>query len=146
MRHQSVKMARQVWICVFICLVSQASASDYINYNSDDAFSNHGHMSDWTGWTGGPKPKCIDIPANLTLCQNIGYKSMRLPNLLDHDLLSEVTQQARSWVPLLGIHCHPDAKLFLCSLFTPVCLERTIWPCRSLCESVKNTRCSRHNL
>ncbi|ESO97466.1 hypothetical protein LOTGIDRAFT_73121, partial [Lottia gigantea] len=83
------------------------------------------------------RPKCIDIPSNLSLCQNIGYTRMRLPNLLDHDTLQEVTNQAGSWVPLLGIHCHPDTKLFLCSLFSPVCLDRPIFPCRSLCESVK---------
>ena len=25
-------------------------------------------------------------------------------------------------------------QLFLCSLFSPVCLERPIYPCRSLCQ------------
>lgn len=86
------------------------------------------------------QPKCIDIPKNLTLCQNIGYQQMRLPNLLDHDSINEVIQQSKSWISLLGVHCHPDTKLFLCSLFSPVCLERDreIFPCRSLCESVKN--------
>jgi len=28
-------------------------------------------------------------------------------------------------------------QVFLCSLFAPVCLERPVWPCRSLCEAVK---------
>ena len=84
-------------------------------------------------------PKCIDIPDNLTLCKKIGYKRMRLPNLLDHDSIQEVVQQAQSWNPLLGIRCHPDTQLFLCSLYTPVCLQqpRPIYPCRSLCEAVK---------
>jgi len=27
--------------------------------------------------------------------------------------------------------------VFLCSLFAPVCLDRPVWPCRSLCEAVK---------
>jgi secreted frizzled-related protein 5 len=40
-------------------------------------------------------------------------------------------------VPLLNIKCHSGTQLFLCSLFSPVCLERTIYPCRSLCEKVK---------
>ena len=88
-------------------------------------------------------PKCIDIPHNLTLCQNLRYNQMRLPNLLEHDTVREVTQQAKSWVPLVGIRCHPDTKLFLCSLFSPVCLDRPIWPCRSLCSAVK-TACERH--
>nr|KAG5694624.1 hypothetical protein BaRGS_014719 [Batillaria attramentaria] len=84
------------------------------------------------------RPKCVDIPANLTLCQDIGYDKMTLPNLLQHDSLSEVTQQARSWVPLVNLRCHPDTQVFLCSLFSPVCLDREIFPCRTLCESVRD--------
>ena len=61
---------------------------------------------------------------------------MRLPNLLDHDTMSEVSQQATSWLPLLNVQCHADSQLFLCSLFAPVCLERPIYPCRSLCNKV----------
>jgi secreted frizzled-related protein 5 len=80
---------------------------------------------------------CVPIPANLSLCHNIGYNKMRLPNLLDHDTMQEVSQQATSWVPLYNIKCHPDTQLFLCSLFAPVCLERPIYPCRSLCQKVK---------
>jgi len=77
------------------------------------------------------------------LCKNIGYTQMRIPNLLEHDTLAETTSQAKSWVPLLGIQCHPDTKLFLCSLFSPVCLDRPIWPCRSLCNNVKDA-CQGH--
>ncbi|KAI0219304.1 hypothetical protein LSAT2_029114 [Lamellibrachia satsuma] len=94
--------------------------------------------SDWAGLTGRMNnPKCIDIPANLTLCRDIGYSQMRLPNLLDHDTIREVSQQAKSWVPLTNIQCHPDTKLFLCSLFSPICLDRPIPPCQTLCEAVR---------
>merc|ERR1719228_969076 len=62
---------------------------------------------------------------------------MRLPNLVEHDTLHEVSQQSMSWIPLLNIKCHPDTQLFLCSLFSPVCLERPIYPCRSLCLGVR---------
>lgn len=34
---------------------------------------------------------CVDIPANITLCQGIGYHKMRLPNLLHHETLNEVS-------------------------------------------------------
>lgn len=84
------------------------------------------------------RPKCVDIPENLTLCYKIGYNKMMLPNILQHDSLAEVIQQARSWVPLIGLQCHKDTKVFLCSLFSPVCLDRLIYPCRSLCESVRD--------
>ncbi|RWS26415.1 Secreted frizzled-related protein 5-like protein [Leptotrombidium deliense] len=84
-------------------------------------------------------PVCVDIPTNMSLCQGIGYTKMRLPNLLHHDSLLEVSQQAASWIPLFRLGCHPDTQLFLCSLFTPVCLEHPIPPCRSLCLLVQSS-------
>lgn len=107
------------------------------------------------------QPTCLDIPRNLSLCHGIRYSKMRLPNLLDHDSMAEVIQQAASWVPLLNVRCHADTQLFLCSLFryliqhlltilassankrfiysccSPVCLDRPIYPCRGLCERVR---------
>ncbi|XP_023335381.1 secreted frizzled-related protein 5 [Eurytemora carolleeae] len=97
-----------------------------------------GYFGDWSLLTREREPTCVDIPSNMTLCQNIGYSKMRLPNLVEHDTLHEVSQQSMSWIPLLNIKCHPDTQLFLCSLFSPVCLERPIYPCRSLCSKVRS--------
>lgn len=86
------------------------------------------------------KNNCKPIPANLLLCHDIEYAEMRLPNLLGHETMNEVLQQASSWIPLVQKQCHPDTRKFLCSLFAPVCLDdldEPIQPCRSLCESVK---------
>jgi len=85
----------------------------------------------------GDEAVCVAIPKNMTLCRGIGYTQMRLPNLLHHSTLDEVSGQASSWSPLLTTHCHPDVQLYLCSLFSPVCLDQPIWPCRSLCERVR---------
>uniref|UniRef100_A0A1B6DCZ3 FZ domain-containing protein n=1 Tax=Clastoptera arizonana TaxID=38151 RepID=A0A1B6DCZ3_9HEMI len=99
------------------------------------------YITDWS--MGGGRHihnTCVDIPRNMTLCHEIGYKKMRLPNLLDHDTIAEISQQAASWVPLMNVKCHPDTQLFLCSLFSPVCLDRpeiSVYPCRSLCYKVK---------
>ena len=41
-------------------------------------------------------------------------------------------------MPLVSIKCHKDTQLFLCSLFAPICLDQAIYPCKSLCESVRN--------
>jgi len=96
------------------------------------------YFADWSSFAERDRqPTCVDIPSNMTLCQNIGYTKMRLPNLVEHDTLHEVSQQSMSWIPLLNIKCHPDTQLFLCSLFSPVCLERPIYPCRSLCLGVR---------
>lgn len=86
----------------------------------------------------GREPQCVDIPADMQLCHDVGYKRMRLPNLLEHESMAEAKQQASSWVPLLAKQCHADTQLFLCSLFAPVCLDRPIYPCRSLCEVVRD--------
>lgn len=104
-----------------------------------------GQEYDYYGWQAEPlhgrsyskPPQCLDIPADLPLCHTVGYKRMRLPNLLEHESLAEVKQQASSWLPLLAKRCHSDTQVFLCSLFAPVCLDRPIYPCRSLCEAVR---------
>ncbi|MEQ2194331.1 Secreted frizzled- protein 2 [Xenoophorus captivus] len=87
------------------------------------------------------KNSCRQIPENLLLCNAIEYTEMRLPNLLGHETMNEVLQQASSWTPLVQKQCHPDTRKFLCSLFAPVCLDdldEPIQPCRSLCESVRH--------
>ncbi|XP_053561079.1 secreted frizzled-related protein 2-like isoform X2 [Bombina bombina] len=87
------------------------------------------------------KSSCKSIPSSMTLCHAVGYSEMRLPNLLGHDTMKEALQQAGSWVPLLTKQCHADTKKFLCSLFAPVCLselEEAVYPCRSLCEEVRD--------
>nr|AAI08048.1 Secreted frizzled-related protein 1a [Danio rerio] len=83
-------------------------------------------------------PQCVDIPVDLRLCQGVGYHQMLLPNLLEHESMAEVKQQAGSWVPLLHKNCDPGTQLLLCSLFAPVCMERPIYPCRRLCENVRD--------
>ncbi|XP_013930346.1 PREDICTED: secreted frizzled-related protein 2-like [Thamnophis sirtalis] len=78
----------------------------------------------------------------MSLCHGVGYSEMRLPNLLGHDTMKEALQQAASWVPLLTKQCHRETKKFLCSLFAPVCIsqvEEPIFPCRSLCEAVRDS-------
>ncbi|XP_015261985.1 PREDICTED: secreted frizzled-related protein 2-like [Gekko japonicus] len=83
---------------------------------------------------------CKPVPDTMTLCHGVGYSEMRLPNLLGHDTVREALQQSASWVPLLTKQCHRDTKKFLCSLFAPVCLselEEPVFPCRSLCEDVR---------
>uniref|UniRef100_A0A8C0G206 Secreted frizzled related protein 5 n=1 Tax=Chelonoidis abingdonii TaxID=106734 RepID=A0A8C0G206_CHEAB len=90
-----------------------------------------------SGHAYGKPPQCVDIPPDLPLCHDVGYNRMRLPNLLEHDSLAEVKQQAGTWVPLLTKRCHSDTQLFLCSLFAPVCLDQPVYPCHSLCQVVR---------
>ncbi|XP_033001624.1 secreted frizzled-related protein 2-like [Lacerta agilis] len=87
------------------------------------------------------RSSCKPVPSSMSLCHGVGYSEMRLPNLLGHETMKEALQQAASWVPLLTKQCHRDTKKFLCSLFAPVCiseLDEPVFPCRSLCEAVRD--------
>lgn len=75
-------------------------------------------------WEPRSSSRCVPIPMSMALCQNIGYDTMRMPNLLGHESPAEAVQQSASWLPLLARECHPDARIFLCSLFAPICLDR----------------------
>ncbi|XP_071398601.1 secreted frizzled-related protein 5 [Centroberyx affinis] len=90
-------------------------------------------------WESRSSSRCVPIPSGMALCQSIGYDTMRMPNLLGHESPAEAVQQSASWLPLLARECHPDARIFLCSLFAPICLDRFVSPCRSLCESVRDS-------
>nr|XP_033483895.1 secreted frizzled-related protein 5 [Epinephelus lanceolatus] len=90
-------------------------------------------------WEPRSSSRCVPIPSGMALCQSIGYDTMRMPNLLGHESPAEAVQQSASWLPLLARECHPDARIFLCSLFAPICLDRFISSCRSLCESVRDS-------
>ena len=101
----------------------------FIIINLQISLSSASYFADWSSIGGigrDDQPVCISIPANMSLCKNIGYTKMRLPNLLEHDTLHEVSQQAASWVPLLNVKCHDDSQLFLCSLFAPVSYKYVI--------------------
>lgn len=75
-------------------------------------------------WEPRSSSRCVPVPSGMALCQNIGYDTMRMPNLLGHDSPAEAVHQSASWLPLLARECHPDARIFLCSLFAPICLDR----------------------
>ncbi|XP_061083586.1 secreted frizzled-related protein 5-like [Conger conger] len=121
-------------VLALLFLTSSAAAAaaeeyDYYSWQSDNFHNGRFYAK---------QPQCVDIPGDLRLCHAVGYKRMRLPNLLEHETMPEVRQQAGSWVPLLAKRCHGDTQVFLCSLFAPVCLDRPIYPCRSLCEAVRD--------
>ncbi|KAE8619060.1 hypothetical protein XENTR_v10009587 [Xenopus tropicalis] len=110
----------------------QASEYDYVSFQPDLGRQYQ------SGRFYSRPAQCVEIPQDMTLCHGVGYNKMVLPNLLDHETMAEVKYQASSWVPLLSKKCHPGTQVFLCSLFAPVCLDRPVYPCRRLCESVRD--------
>ncbi|CAF3864318.1 unnamed protein product [Rotaria sp. Silwood1] len=109
--------------------------------------------------------RCQPIPSNFTLCYGLGYTQMYLPNLLNHESIIEILYELPLWESLLNLGCHSNARLLLCSILAPVCLQQTpekstlvsfdnnqdsmfsmtydnkkfLYPCRTLCESVKQS-------
>ncbi|KAM6331500.1 SFRP1 protein, partial [Uria aalge] len=121
-----------VSLAVGLLACGGASEYDYVSYQSD--------LGPYPGGRFYAKPhQCVAIPADLRLCHSVGYDKMVLPNLLDHETMAEVKHQASSWVPLLNKNCHMGTQVFLCSLFAPVCLDRPVYPCRWLCEAVRDS-------
>lgn len=93
---------------------------------------------EWDSRWAGEQLPCVRIPANLSLCQGVGYERMRVPDLLEHDSVAEIVEQSASWLPLLNVRCDRHAQRFLCSLFAAVCVEPPVQPCRSLCRKVRS--------
>ncbi|KAI5608988.1 sizzled precursor, partial [Silurus asotus] len=88
----------------------------------------------------GQSTRCVSIPRQLSVCHDVGYSEMRLPNLLgDSSLEDEVLPRSDGWRSLLQTGCHPQAQTFICSLIAPVCLDTFIQPCRSLCLAVRDS-------
>lgn len=102
------------------------------------------YYADWHRLLNGyGSQRCYKIPKNMSLCQNIGYNGMILPNYLQHEDLKEAVEQSQVWTSLAQTECHSDLRKFLCALYAPVCVdghqERLIHPCQNLCEDVRRS-------
>ncbi len=111
---------------------------------------------------------CQTIPSNFSLCSGLGYTQMYLPNLFNHESITEILYELPLWQSLLSLKCHPNARLLLCTILAPVCFQQKqekqnlivlfdnnnhqnsipiirhnnrkfLYPCRTLCESVKQS-------
>jgi hypothetical protein len=101
-----------------IDIIRVVQAVGHLLWALDELSSSFGSVPDWTGtdWSslnagGHGAARCVEIPSNMSLCRNMEYTQMRLPNLLEHDTLREVSQQASSWVRLLQVSCHSDTQV-----------------------------------
>lgn len=82
-------------------------------------------------------------PIRVELCMDLGYNMTGMPNLGGNDLQQEADYNLKSFSPLIQYGCSSQLKLFLCSVYVPMCTEKVInpiGPCRGLCESVRS-RC-----
>uniref|UniRef100_A0A8C2Y6A2 Frizzled class receptor 8 n=1 Tax=Coturnix japonica TaxID=93934 RepID=A0A8C2Y6A2_COTJA len=81
---------------------------------------------------------CQEI--TVPLCKGIGYNHTYMPNQFNHDTQDEAGLEVHQFWPLVEIQCSSDLRFFLCSMYTPICLEdykKPLPPCRSVCERAK---------
>ena len=82
--------------------------------------------------------RCEEI--TIPMCRGIGYNMTSMPNELNHDTQEEAGLEVHQFWPLVEIKCSPDLKFFLCSMYTPICIQEYNKPlpaCRSVCERAR---------
>ena len=74
-------------------------------------------------------PLCLDLPYNKTI----------FPNMLNQQTQEEAGLEVHQFYPLVRVGCSDVLKMFLCSVYVPVCtvLARPVPPCRSLCDAAR---------
>ena len=88
--------------------------------------------------------KCEPLTAPMCSDLRQHYKSERMynttiyPNSLDHRNQNEAALELHQFAPLIAVKCSKYMKLFLCTVYAPMCSQPIILPCRSLCEEVRN--------
>ncbi|XP_017116333.1 frizzled-4 [Drosophila elegans] len=77
----------------------------------------------------------------IEMCRKIGYNETSMPNLVGHEMQTDVEYTLQTFAPLIEYDCSSQLKLFLCAAYVPMCTPKApvhaIGPCRSLCESVR---------
>lgn len=90
--------------------------------------------------TGAEKPQWQCQEITIPMCKGIGYNYTYMPNQFNHDTQDEAGLEVHQFWPLVEIHCSPDLKFFLCSMYAPICMEnyhRHLPACRSVCMRAK---------
>jgi len=84
-------------------------------------------------------------PVTVPLCKTSGqfhkyermYNETVYPNILGHRNQEEAGLEVSQFSPLVRVNCSQYLRLFLCTVYVPMCSSPVIRPCRSLCEGVR---------
>lgn len=88
----------------------------------------HGHQ--------GTGAKCERLA--VSFCRGLRYNSTAMPNFMGHEDQRQAERGLTAFMPLVHYNCSRHLRLFLCSVFAPVCSEHVQIPaCKSLCLSVR---------
>ncbi|XP_022671194.1 frizzled-5-like isoform X3 [Varroa destructor] len=90
------------------------------------------------GATPAVEERCEEIV--VPMCKGIGYNRTRFPNAFNQDTQDEAGLEVHQFWPLVEIQCSEDLRFFLCSIYTPICIEGyqgKVPACKSVCERAK---------
>uniref|UniRef100_A0A6G1SAR0 Frizzled-1 n=1 Tax=Aceria tosichella TaxID=561515 RepID=A0A6G1SAR0_9ACAR len=79
----------------------------------------------------------------ISFCERVNYNRTMLPNHLGHSTQAEVESVINVYEPLVKLGCSPELRLFLCSVYAPICFDHgheshlKLQPCQSLCNSTR---------
>ncbi|XP_055684161.1 frizzled-4-like [Lutzomyia longipalpis] len=82
-------------------------------------------------------------PIRIELCRGIGYNETSMPNLVGHEVQTDVDFTLQTFSPLIQYGCSAQLHFFLCAAYVPMCTPKVpvpIGPCRGLCETTR-ARC-----
>jgi len=81
--------------------------------------------------------QCEDLREQM--CQGLPYKKTFFPNIFNHLSQEKASQVFSQYSVLITANCFRDMKLFLCSLFFPICTKyyMPFPPCRRLCKKAR---------
>nr|CAB3247803.1 Orphan Fz-a frizzled receptor precursor [Phallusia mammillata] len=85
-----------------------------------------------------PNSRCE--PITLSICQDIQYNTTLFPNILGHDSQDAAGLEINHFYPLVKVGCAPNLKLFLCSIYLPMCSDyaKAFPPCRHMCQQIRD--------
>ena len=111
---------------------------DKLCLNGNSGRVNHTTAARPTKFSITSKKKCEKI--QVPMCQNMGYNLTSMPNMFFHDTQEEAALEIHQFWPLLEIKCSRDLRLFLCSMYTPMCqpnFKGEVPPCRTICQRAR---------
>lgn len=82
--------------------------------------------------------RCEEI--TIPMCRGIGYNLTLYPNEMNHETQDEAGLEVHQFWPLVEIKCSADLKFFLCSMYTPICMEdyhKPLPACQSVCARAR---------
>ncbi|KAG5683255.1 hypothetical protein PVAND_012547 [Polypedilum vanderplanki] len=137
MSRNRSRLFNSVMLLAAFLMLASADKGYYGNSGSmNDAGDMEVHISMQSQKSGHPRCEEINIP----MCRGIGYNTTKFPNQLNHETQEEAGLEVHQFWPLVEIKCSPDLKFFLCSMYTPICIEDYMQPlpvCRSVCERAR---------